>query len=204
MARLRSGTILHVSLLLSACSALDRMSAPSLEGSPETTGIVVIEPDITYYANTLGTPYGERLVGGALARVDDANHVVSGRPASGLVVFSNLAPGKWRLALIEGQLQPEHMLPPEVTRWRRHYEFPLEGAGSFTFDVRAGEAVYAGAGIVDDDRAASRGVRFSRHDDPAAERTAWKRLAEIYRTSSWGPVLQARLESSAAPAPKGP
>src|SRR5258706_3911904 len=125
MTRPRFRTTLHLSLaLLTSCSAIAKMSAPSLRGSPETTGIVVIEPDITFYADTLGTPYGERLVGGALTRAEDANRTVSGRPTSGLVVFSDLAPGTWRLTLIEGELQSGILLKPETTRWRRHYENP--------------------------------------------------------------------------------
>jgi hypothetical protein len=190
--------LLGVSLtLLAACSTLARMSAPTLQGSPETTGIVVIEPDITFYANTLGTPYGERLIGGALARADDEKQVVSGRATSGLVVFSNLAPGRWRLTLIEGELQPGIQVSSEITRWRRHYEIPPESADVFTFEVRAGEVVYAGAGIVDDDRADSRGVRVSRHDDPTAEQKARERMEDLYGTSSWGPVLRAKLGPSA-------
>lgn len=187
--------LLHVSfaLLFSGCSTIARISAPSLQGSPETTGIVVIQPDLTFYENILGTAYGERLIGGALARADDANQVVSGRATSGLVVFSNLAPGTWRLTLIEGQLEPWIDLPPEVTRWRRHCEVPPENADAFAFEVRAGEVVYAGAEIVDDDRAESRGVRFSRRDDPAAEENAWRRMEELYRTSFWGPILRAKL-----------
>lgn len=182
--------------LLAGCTAFARATAPSLQGTPESTGIVVVEPDITYHENILGTPYGERLIGGAIARAGDANQVVSGRPTSGLVVFSNLTPGKWRLSLIEGQLDPWQNIPAEHTRWRRHFEFPPEDA--FTFEVRAGEAVYAGVGIVDDDQAESRGVRFSRHDDPVAEHRAWTRMEELYRTSSWGPVLHAKLGPSRA------
>jgi hypothetical protein len=205
MARSRFCTILQASLaLLSGCTALARMTAPSLEGSPQTTGLVVIEPDITFYADTIGTPYGERLISGALARADDASRVVSGRPTAGLVVFSNLATGTWRLTLIEGELQPGILLKTESTRWHRHYEFPPEGADAFTFEVRAGEVVYAGAGIVDDDRADSRGVRIRRHDDSAAEEKAWERMEELYRTSSWGQVLRAKLGASAAPPPKMP
>jgi len=191
-------TILYASLaLLSGCSSLARMTAPSLEGSPETTGVLVIEPDITFYANTLGTAYGERLISGAVARADDAKVVVSGRPTSGLIVFSNLAPGRWRLTLIEGELQPGVQASTEFTRWRRQYEVPPERADAFTFEVRAGEVAYAGAGIVDDDRADSRGVRISRHDDPAAEQKAWERLEELYRSSAWGPVLGAKLGPAA-------
>jgi hypothetical protein len=198
MARFHIRTILCVSLALFAgCSTLARMSAPSLEGSPETTGIVVVEPDITFYANTLGTRYGGRLISGALARADDPKQIVSGRATSGLLVFSNLAPGKWRLTLVEGELQPGVQVSPEITRWRRHYEVPADSADVFTFEVRAGEAVYAGAGIVDDDRADSRGVRFSRHDDPVAEQRAWERMADLYGSSSWGPILRTRLGPAA-------
>jgi hypothetical protein len=186
-------TILHASLaLLAGCAGFSQVTAPSLDGSPAATGVVVIEPDITFYANTIGTPYGERLIGGALARADDVKHVVRGSPTSGLVVFSNLAPGRWHLALIEGQLPQGIMLRPEDTYWRRHYEFPPEGADSFTFEVRAGEVAYAAVGIVDDDRASSRGVRFTRHDDPAVEMQAWKRMEELYRTTAWGPVFAAK------------
>jgi hypothetical protein len=205
MTRPRFRRILLASLaLLPAGSSFACVSAPSLGGSPQTTGIVVVEPDITFYANTIGTPYGERLISGAMARADDANQVVSGLPTSGLVVFSDLAPGRWRLTLIEGQLPAGIMLQEDQMRWRRHYEVPPESADAFTFEVRAGEVVYAGAGIVDDDRADSRGVRWKRHDDPAAEQQAWKRMVELYGTSSWGPVLHARLGASAAPAAKGP
>ena len=192
MPRHRYRTIVLAALaLLSGCGALDRISAPSLEGSPETTGIVVIEPDITFYAPTLGTPYGVRLISGALARVDDPKQVLRSRAVSGLVVFSNFAPGKWQLVLIEGELPPGHMLPDEYTRWRRHYEVPTANSDSFTFDVRAGEVVYAGAAIADDARAESRGIRFARHDDTAAERSAWSRMEELYPNSAWAPVFHA-------------
>jgi hypothetical protein len=197
MTRTLSRTILSTSFaLLAGCSSFAKLTAPSLEGGPETTGMVVVEPDITFYANTIGTPYGERLIGGALARADDPKHVVQGRLTSGLVVFSNLTPGTWRLTLIEGQLDPAIHLRPEDTMWRRHYEVPPELAESFTFEVRAGEVVYAGAGIVDDDRAQTRGVRMIRQDDPAAEQQAWKRMADLYGTSSWGSILHARVGSA--------
>lgn len=205
MPRFRVPPILHVSLvLLCGCSGFSKLTAPALEGEPAATGLVVVEPDITFYANTIGTPYGERLIGGTLARADDAKQVISGRPTSGLVVFSNLTPGKWKLTLIEGQLDPAIHLRPEDTMWRRHYQVPPESADAFTFEVRAGDAVYAGAGIVDDDRAESRGVRIKRHDDPAAEAQSWKRMDEIYATSAWAPVFRAKLGASATLSPKGP
>ena len=197
--RSRVGRILIASLPLAAgCATWARITAPSLEGSPETTGIVVIEPDITFLENILGAPYGERLIGGAITRAGDSNEVVSGRPTSGLVVFSNLAPGAWRLSLIEGQLERATNLPPEHTRWRKHYELPPESAGDFTFEVRAGEVVYAAVEIVDDDQAESRGVRFRRHDHPIAEEKAWRRMEELYGNSGWAPAFRAKLGASAA------
>lgn len=201
MPRSRIPPILPVSLvLLSGCAGFAKATAPALEGAPAATGIVVVEPDITFYANTIGTPYGERLIGGAIVRADDAKQIVSGRPTSGLVVFSNLPPGRWRLSLIEGQLPQGIMLRPEDTFWRRHYEFSPESADAFTFEVRAGEAVYAGVGIVDDDRADSRGVRFKRLHDPAAEARAWTWMQELYQQSAWAPVFRSKLETSSAPA----
>lgn len=202
MARSRLAAILFASpILVSACTTLARMSAPSLEGSPETTGVVVVQADVTVHDMLFGLKSGAAPVGGVIASVDGTKHVVHGKSTSDLVVFSNLPPGRWQLVMIEADWQSGN------ATWRKEFGVPIENIDAFTFDVRAGEPVYLGAKIEEDPRSDAHRLRFDRHDEPAAERKAWQWLDEVYEKSAWAPVFRAKLGSpeahpEAASAPK--
>jgi hypothetical protein len=200
--RLATLAVLSLASAFSGCKALSRMEAPSLEGSPDTSGLVVVEPDITVLAAILGITSSASPVGGVLASVDGTMRTAHGESTSDYVVFSNVPPGRWQLVGIEADWQQGS------STIRKRYGMPPESADAFTFDVHAGEAVYLGARIDDDARFDTRGVRYSRREDPGAEREAWEWMDDIYEKTSWEPVFRAKLalpevEAETASAPKG-
>ncbi len=204
MTRLRFAMLAVLSLAIpsSGCKTLARMQAEPLEGSPETTGLVLVEPDITVFAAILGIKSSATPVGGLLASVDGTLQTAKGDSTRGYVVFSNLPPGKWQLVAIEADWHQGNYVV------RKLYGVPPGSADSFTFDVRAGQTVYVAAQIDDDTRSDTRGIRFSQREDTNAERRAWEWMADIYGKSSWEPVFRDNLglpeaKSKTASAPKG-
>lgn len=177
-----------------ACTALARLDAPSLHGTPESSGILVVDPDITVIAAIFGIRSSASPVGGILPRVDGTEQIVEGGSASGVVIFSDLPPGKWQLVMIEANWQAG-----DYTHLNR-YGVPLESVDDFTFDVRAGEPIYVSTKIEDDRRSGSRGVRYQRRTDADGEREAWKSMSDIYAESAWAPVFRKKLGAVGAPA----
>lgn len=171
----------------SGCTALERMEAPSLKSSPETSGLVVVEADITVIAAILGIKSSADPAGGLVVRVDGTHQSVEGGASSGYVIFPDVPPGRWQLVMIEGEWQSG-----SGSTWIE-YGVPLESADAFTLDVRAGEPVYVAATIEDDRHIGGKGVSYHRRTDAAAEQKAWKWMSDIYDKSSWAPVFRAKL-----------
>jgi len=177
-------------LASSGCTALDRLSAPSLKSTPDATGMVVVEPDITIYAALFGIRSSASAAGGLLARVDGTAQVAHGTASSSYVIFPDLAPGKWQIASLEGKVQSG----TSSTTWG--YDIPSDSAAALTVDVKAGEAVYIGVKIDDDRHPSTWGVRCTRHDDPTAERKAWSWMDDIYEKTVWEPVFRSKTVAS--------
>jgi hypothetical protein len=194
MARSHSASILVVSLAVasSACTAIAKLEAPSLKSTPDAAGVVVVEADITVHAAIFGIKSSADPVGGILARVDGTQEAVRGGSSSGYVVFPDLPPGRWQLVMIEGKWQSGNYYTVEK------YGVPLKNVEEYTLDVRAGEPVYIGTKIDDDRRSDTQGVRYSRRNDPDAERKAWKWMGDVYEKSAWAPVFRARLANPEA------
>ena len=185
---MRIGLSLATALALVSCTALAKLGAPDLSGSPDSTGLVVVDCEVEVIAAILGIRSSATPVGGLLARVDGEKELAEGGEVSGLVVFSGLTPGRWQLAMIEADWQAGN------STWRKTLAVDPAESASFAFDVRAGEPVYVGRVRIEDDaRSSSSGVRFALDPDSGAEQEAWQTLAEIYDEGAWAEKLRSKL-----------
>jgi hypothetical protein len=188
MARSLYALVLLVPLGLgsSGCTAIAKMEAPSIRGAPDSTGLVVVETDITVIAAILGIRTQAEPRGGLLVRVDGTEGVVEGSASSGLVIFPDVPPGRWQIAMIAGEWQTGG---GSVVN---QYQVGPESVGEYTVDVRAGAPIYVGAEIDDDRRLGSAGIRYHRRADAAAEAKAWKWMRDVYEKSAWEPIFGAK------------
>lgn len=174
------------------CAALAKLDAPRLAGSPDSTGLVVVDSEAEVIAALFGVRSKATPTGGVLARMDGDQSIAYGRTAHDLVVFSGLAPGRWRLVAIDADWRAGSK--PGSLVFHKTLEVGDREAPDFTFDVRAGEPLYVGRVKIEDDaRAESRGVRFERVADRQAELRAWRMLAAIYDKGPWASRLRTRL-----------
>lgn len=183
----RSSLVLWaVALVLSSCTALARIGSSHLEGTPDSTGLVVVEAEVDVIAAFIGLRTSASPVSGWLVSEDGKESVRGGSTtravSSDLVFFSNLAPGTWRLDRLEA------IWTAGNARYRKYYVVPPELHSTFRFEVKAGKPLYVAVQIEEEGRDGS--VRFERCDDAEDEREAWEHLADVYDSSPWEPVFR--------------
>jgi hypothetical protein len=155
-----------VGLALTSCTAIARMGSTPLEGTPASTGLVVVEAEIDIIAALLGTRSSANPVGGWIVSEDGGQSVWGGSTSRGLssdlVLFSNLTPGTWWLASLQATWTVGN------STLHGEYVIPLDRISEFRFEVKAGAPVYVGLQIEHDGGDLS--VRFERREDAEDER----------------------------------
>lgn len=131
-----------------------------------------------------------RLDQGVLLGSGGAADTYKGQVIDGLLVFADLPPGRYRLALVNASyrknatvIQDVFLVPPAMT-------------DRLTFHVAAGKAVYAGRlQIVGRGAGGAPGGSFTLKREPQFALRAWKKLLARYPHGSWAGAIEARLRT---------
>ena len=184
--KLAAGIFLPVVVLLSGCVALQKLSAPSLSGSPDSSALVIVEAEAIMYG-MLGIKSSQQVEGGVLLSIDGSKRIDGGAVA-GLIIFSNVPAGEYNLARVQTTWNAGNMT------WQHTYNVPPDKALSFVISVRVGEPKYLGIVTVEEVRKTDqRGVIFDLKQSKESEISAWEKFIELYQGSSWSADAQKRL-----------
>lgn len=124
---------------------------------------------------------------GALLR-NDRSSIIYGKVVGGLIIFSDVPPGEYNLALIEATWQQGTLVKHHI------YNVPPEKIINYTFSVKVGEPKYLGIVTVEDVRKFSeRGINFGIKENKKAEISAWEKFNQMYDGSPWVSKVKKRL-----------
>ncbi|MEK6726572.1 MAG: hypothetical protein AABY54_08515 [Deltaproteobacteria bacterium] len=172
--------------LLGSCAVIDKINAPTLEGAPATSALVVVNCEAVMHG-MLGLKTPQQVTGGTLRDADGFNPI-RGRTVSGLIIFSNVPPGRYYLAKIETTWQAGN------TTWQHTYEVPPEKIPSLTVSTTLGEPTFLGVVTVEEIRKPSeRGVTFRHNPSKDAELGAWRKFLQLYEGSVWENMIKKRI-----------
>lgn len=168
-------------LLASGCAGF--IKAPLL-GSPADTGLVIIDAQ----AEMTGLFGGTSLAvaeSATITRPADNVSIELTAADRGLVVFSNLKPGDYRLTRVTAQFGDSE----------RNIPIPEDQQQEFAFTVEAGKPVYLGKVNA---RGSFKLTEFGESEYTLIEseqyrQRALNRVVELYPDSEWTPLLRERL-----------
>ncbi|MDH4216729.1 MAG: hypothetical protein OEV23_07555 [Gallionella sp.] len=184
--KLASRICIAVTVLLGGCATLDKINAPSLSGSPTTSALVVVKSEAVMHG-MLGLKTPQQVEGGVLLSTDGSKRV-EGRAVAGLIIFSDVAPGEYNLAIIQTTWRAGNMV------WQHTYNVPPEKALNFVISVKVGEPKYLGVVTIEEIRKTTeRGVIFELKPSKEGEDTAWEKFTQLYQGSPWASEVQKRM-----------
>jgi hypothetical protein len=173
-------------LLLSGCTAIDRINAPTLSGNPATSALVVVDCEAVMHG-MFGVKSPQQVVQGQLLDSDGFNPI-EGRAISGLMIFPRVPPGRYYLARVNtvwqaGTISNEHT-----------YVIPPEKVPILTVNTKAGEPRFLGIVTVEEIRnRRERGINVGLRPGKEAELKAWQRVLRIYQDSPWDKSIRQRI-----------
>ncbi len=182
---------LSVTFFLGGCAAIDKANAPLLSGSPATSALIVVKSEAFIVNKSEAVIQGlfdlktsQQIESGVLLSPDGSVRV-EGRAVAGLIIFSNVAPGEYNLAIVQTSSRSG------TTTWQHNYYIPPEHASNFVISVTAGEAKFLGIVTIEDVRSTSeRGVIFALNPSKKAEASAWEKFTQLYPGSAWASEVQ--------------
>ena len=178
--------LLAISLFLSGCAIIDKISAPSLKGDSSTSSVVVVKCEATW-RGVLGIKESQQVVSGVLLSTDGTRRV-NGQGVADLIIFSDVSPGEYNLARVQTTRQVGNMI------WQQTYNIPGENVLDYVFSVKAGEPKYIGVVTVEEiQKFTERRVIFGLKPSKEAETAAWEKFTNLYQGSSWANEVQKRI-----------
>ncbi len=158
-----------------------------MAGQPESAGLVVVDAMISVsdVSQVKTNAFSSEAY---LVRVGGPSEALKGKKSSGLLLFSNLAPGRYRLSKVKSVMMSEGEI------YNKSYPIP-NIRKEMTFDVRAGSVLYVGKLIIKDFTQTRRGnISYDFDHEPAYEVAAWQELIKSYKGSPWSLLIEERLK----------
>jgi uncharacterized protein YceK len=179
-------SFLVVIAFLSGCAAIDKLSAPTIGGTPGSSALIVVKCEATMHG-VLGITTSQEVVGGVLLRTDGSGRI-DGQAVAGLIIFSGVPPGDYNLARVETNWRAGNMI------YTHRYNVPPQSVSRFIVSVKIGEPRFLGVVTVEESRNTDdRGVVFALKPSKSAERDAWQKFIQLYQGSPWIGAAQQRL-----------
>lgn len=173
-------------LVLSSCAALDKLTAPSLIGTPATSSLVVVKVDATVHG-ILGIVTDQQIQGGVLLSTDGSKRF-DGSSVTDLIIFSNVPPGEYNLARIQTTWNAGTMV------YTNTYNVPPEAVLNFVLTTKLGEPRFLGLVKLQDVRNTKEMKQvFSLEPSKEAELATWRKFVQVYEGSPWVEAVQKRL-----------
>ena len=177
--------VLVVASFLSGCAAIDKLTAPTLSGTPTNSALIVISCEAKMHG-VLGITTSQEVVGGVLMRTDGSKRI-DGQAVAGLIIFSDVPPGDYNLARVETTWRAGNMTSTH------RYNVPPQSVSNFIVTVKVGELRFLGVVTVEESRRTEdRGVVFALKPSNSAERDAWEKFTQMYQGSPWTGAVQKR------------
>ena len=185
----QNGAVILVSLFLSGCASVDRITAPSLKGDPSTSSVVVVKCESSW-RGMLGFKESQNVVSGAILSIRGPKQVniVNGRGVANLLIFSDVTPGEYNL----GRVETTRHVANQGT-WHESYNIPGEDARNYVFTVKTGEPKYLGVVTVEETQKLKRSVVFGLQQSKEAEIAAWEKFNSLYAESAWANAVRKRI-----------
>lgn len=177
---------LLTTIFFGGCAFMDKLRAPSLNGSPATSSVVVVECE-AIMSGAFGITTSQQIKGGILLRTD-GSQLINGQAVGNFIIFSNVPPGEYGLARIQTTWQAGTLV--------NHYTYnvPPDKVLNYIFSAKVGEPKYMGIVTVEDVRTLSeRGINFGIRENKDTEFAAWEKFNQIYEGSPWVFEVQKRL-----------
>jgi hypothetical protein len=181
--------LLPASLLcLGSCTALDRLNAPTLEGDPASTALIIVAcPDVDL-PGLFGSKRPQPATGAYLQNMSEPDPRFGGAVHQ-LAIFSHLPPGEYQLS---GIATHSVIGKQEV---KDDFEIPPEQAANIEVSARAGEAIFLGKVTLDVARPWMKPQSIVSHRDTSkeAELHAWNEFLQLYPGSIWEAAVKRRI-----------
>lgn len=168
-------------MLVSACAGFLK---PPLLGAPSDTGLAIVDAQVEITGLLGGTSLAVARTA-TIQRVGDNVSFTLSAADQGVVVFSNLKPGRYQLAEVTAMVGDNERTIP----------IPADQRQPFTFDLDAGEVEYLGkVNAHGSFKLTSFGnSEYTLIESAVYERRALNRVIELYPDSAWTPLLRQRL-----------
>jgi len=184
--RLVKQLFLSITVLLSGCAMLDKLSAPSLNGDPTSSALVVVKTDAIMHG-VFDIITSQDVLSGVLLSTDGSRRV-NGSAVAGLIIFSDVPSGEYNLARVQTNWIVGNM------RWQHTYNVPPAMALNFIINTKIGEPQYLGVVTVEEMRKTDqRNVIFDLKQSKEAEISAWEKFSDLYQGSPWALKVQQKL-----------
>jgi len=169
---------------LCACTTVDRLNAPALSGAPASSALALLRVEASA-RNLRGYLSQQVVMGGTLQRIDDGQYVET-KAAAGYLVFSDLAPGAYRLVTLRTTATDD------AGSLAHLYRVPLDSTRAYDLELRAGEPCFLGViAVLDVLTGPERGVSFEVRDRARGEAQGWQWFARVYSASPWAAASRA-------------
>jgi hypothetical protein len=167
-------------------------AAPKIE-TPGNSGLLIVECESSFYG-LIPIRSSENVVGGILAGRGGTRRA---KATSGLIVFSNLQPGPYRLVAVEME-----GVAGKIKTHQTH-TIPDQCIPFVTVDIAAGATSFLGKLSIETRSGGVqyKGARFDLVYDEAREREAWKQMLGLYPGSPWTEAIQVAARRT-EPAPR--
>ena len=180
--------VFYIITVISLCAGCIQPAAPpELAGSPEVRGLLLLDAKIKVInANRKTTAH---LNGATISRLfGRTEKEIKGKKASGMIIFSDLRPGVYRLKEIEAILVESDYIT------ERRYSIP-NVIKETTFKVKPKQATYMGKlTITKDAKAQENSITLQANTDPKHEVGAWYEIMDRYKGSPWHDLMQERVD----------
>jgi hypothetical protein len=184
--------LLAVSLSLHGCTAVNKITAPSLRGDPSASSVVVVKCESSWQGlMPMKTPQQPML--GILVSTDgklsvEGYGMVDLARKNNLIIFSGVVPGEYNLAMVQVSRQVQNQ-----GTWLETYNIPGEDSVKYVFTAKAGEPKYLGVVTIDETQKLKRSVVFGLKPGKEAEIGAWEKFISLYSGSPWANAAQKRI-----------
>ncbi|MEJ2379904.1 MAG: hypothetical protein P8076_01800 [Gammaproteobacteria bacterium] len=164
-------------------------SVPAISGTAHGGGLLVIGCRV-WIRGDLDQRTRAHVDQGVLLGSGGAADTYSGQVIDGLLVFADLPPGRYRLALINASYHKGTTVAQDV------FLVPPAMTDRLTFHVGAGKATYGGRlQIIGRLAGGADGGAFTLKQDRRLELQAWRKLLARYPHGSWAGTIRARVRT---------
>jgi hypothetical protein len=178
--------VLAASFFVGGCASVDKLLAPSLNGTPATSSLVVVVCEATMLG-VFDLRTRQKVEFGVLVGKGGYGRFV-GHAISNLIVFSDVPPGEYNLTGVRTTWVAGNV------SYAHSYVVPESQASSFVVKTKLGEPAFLGVVAVEEVRKLhEQGVNFTLKSSKEAEAEAWEKFVQLYSGHPWAGVAQKRI-----------